>query len=110
MKRALLLAVALWSASASAQSTRELRLRAADLTYNLDHDEAIALLRQAVAADPNDPLNHRALASAVWLDILFKRGAVTVDVLILATGFHGFRGLENHGFITSTIRSRSGLG
>jgi tetratricopeptide (TPR) repeat protein len=65
--------------AAPAQSARDLRGRAADLTYNLDHDEAIRLLRQAVAAEPNDPANHRALASTIWLDILFKRGAVTVD-------------------------------
>ena len=65
--------------SAGAQTTAELRARAADATYNLDHDEALGLLRQAVARDPNDPANHRALASAIWLDILFKRGAVTVD-------------------------------
>jgi tetratricopeptide (TPR) repeat protein len=58
---------------------RELRARAADLTYNLDHDEAVGLLRRAVAAEPNDPANHRALASTIWLNILFKRGAVTVD-------------------------------
>src|SRR5258708_26697318 len=58
---------------------RELRARAADLTYNLDPDEAVALLRRAVAAEPNDPANHRALASTIWLNILFKRGAVTVD-------------------------------
>ncbi len=66
-------------AAAAAQSPRELRERASDLVYNLDHEEAIRLLRQAVAADPNDPANHRALASAVWLLILFQRGAVTVD-------------------------------
>jgi tetratricopeptide (TPR) repeat protein len=65
--------------AAAAQSSRELRERAADLVYNLDHEEAIRLLRQAVAADPNDSANHRALASAIWLLILFKRGAVTVD-------------------------------
>jgi tetratricopeptide (TPR) repeat protein len=66
-------------AAVPAQPSRELRERAADLVYNLDHAEAIALLRRAVAADPNDPANHRALASALWLDILFQRGAVTVD-------------------------------
>ena len=65
--------------SAGQSSSRELRQRASDLVYNLDHDGAIALLRQAVAQDPNDSVNHRALASALWLDILFKRGAVTVD-------------------------------
>ncbi len=78
---AMLLALALppFPIAARAQSARELRERAADLTYNLDHDEAIRVLRQAVAAEPGDPANHRALASTLWLDILFKRGAVTVD-------------------------------
>jgi tetratricopeptide (TPR) repeat protein len=81
MMTALLLALILplTAAAAPGQSTRELRQRAADLTYNLDHDEAIKLLRQAVAAEPDDPANHRALASTIWLDILFLRGAVTVD-------------------------------
>src|SRR5688572_24120353 len=61
------------------QTARELRQQASDLVYNLDHEQAIRLLRQAVDADPNDSGNHRALASAVWLLILFQRGAVTVD-------------------------------
>ena len=65
--------------NARAQTSRELRDRAADLTYNLDHDEAIRLLRQAIAANPNEAANHRALASTIWLQILFKGGAVTVD-------------------------------
>ena len=61
------------------QSPRDLRARAADLSYNLDHDQALALLHEAVTADPGDTASHRALASALWLDLLFKRGAVTVD-------------------------------
>jgi tetratricopeptide (TPR) repeat protein len=65
--------------SASPQTNQELRDRAADLVYNLDHDAAIAVLRQAIAATPDDSSNHRALASAIWLKILFLRGAVTVD-------------------------------
>ena len=77
---------ALWlppsQAAARPQSSRDLRDRATDLTYNLDHDEAIRLLRQAVAADPGDTANHRALASTIWLNILFKRGAVTVDTYL----------------------------
>jgi tetratricopeptide (TPR) repeat protein len=76
---ALLFSLTLAMPSAGAQSARELRERAADLSYNLDHEEAMRLLRQAVAAEPNDARNHRALASTVWLEILFKRGAVTVD-------------------------------
>lgn len=77
---AMLLAFSLASAAlSSAQSPRELRERAADFTYNLDHDEAMRLLRQAIAAEPNEPAHHRALASTIWLKILFSRGAVTVD-------------------------------
>jgi tetratricopeptide (TPR) repeat protein len=71
---------AMTSLGAAAQgSSRELRERASDLVYNLDHEAAIGVLRQAVAQNPDDSVNHRALASAIWLDILFKRGAVTVD-------------------------------
>jgi tetratricopeptide (TPR) repeat protein len=66
-------------APAAAQTTRELRDRATDFAYNLDHDEAIRLLRQAIAQEPSNPANHRALASTLWLNILFRRGAVTVD-------------------------------
>lgn len=75
----LVLATSVVSATAPAQPVRELRERAADLTYNLDHEDAIRLLRQAVAMEPNSSINHRALASSIWLEILFKRGAVTVD-------------------------------
>ena len=76
---ALLLSLIAVPPTTAAQSSRELRDRASDLVYNLDHEEAIRVLRQAVAADPNDSANHRALASALWLLILFQRGAVTVD-------------------------------
>jgi tetratricopeptide (TPR) repeat protein len=57
----------------------EIRARAADLVYNLDHAEAAQLLRKAVNDAPDIAANHRALASAIWLDILYRRGAVTVD-------------------------------
>ncbi|MEO6235702.1 MAG: hypothetical protein ABIQ52_01820 [Vicinamibacterales bacterium] len=78
---AVLLALLLPSNSIAAPqaSPRELRERASVLTYNLDHDEAIRLLRQAVALDPRDSASHRALASTIWLNILFRGGAVTVD-------------------------------
>jgi tetratricopeptide (TPR) repeat protein len=62
-----------------AQSGKELRQQASDLRYNLDYEQALSVLRQAVAKDPADPANHRALASAIWVNILFRRGAVTVD-------------------------------
>jgi hypothetical protein len=76
---ALVLSFLLHAAATDAQTNRELRDRATDLAYNLDHDEAMRLLRQAVAAGPDDPANHRALAATIWLNILFQRGAVTVD-------------------------------
>jgi tetratricopeptide (TPR) repeat protein len=62
-----------------AQTARELRDQATVLTYNLDHADAARLLRRAIALEPNNPANHRALAATLWLDILFQRGAVTVD-------------------------------
>jgi len=65
--------------SARGQTATELRDRAEQFAYNLDHEEAQRLLRQAVATEPNNPRNHRALASSIWLNILFRRGAVTVD-------------------------------
>jgi tetratricopeptide (TPR) repeat protein len=69
----------LLAAPVRGQSTRELRDRATDLAYNLDHDDAVRLLRQAITASPNEAANHRALAATLWLNILFQRGAVTVD-------------------------------
>jgi hypothetical protein len=57
----------------------ELRQEALELAYNLDHEAAIALMKQAVAAAPTDPAPHRTLASVLWLNMLYRRGAVTVD-------------------------------
>jgi tetratricopeptide (TPR) repeat protein len=65
--------------AAQPESARALRAEAFDLAYNLDHDEAIARLRRGVAEAPDDPAAHRALAAILWLNMLFQRGAVTVD-------------------------------
>jgi hypothetical protein len=56
-----------------------LRREAFELAYNLDHDQALQKLRQAIAANPSDAAAHRAIASILWLNMLFVRGAVTVD-------------------------------
>ena len=64
---------------AAVASSEELRLRGLDLACNLDHDQALELLRRAVALSPDDPAPHRSLAAVLWLNILFRRGAVTVD-------------------------------
>src|SRR5215207_2738075 len=66
-------------AAAGAADSTALRREAFALAYNLDHEQAIARLRQAVAENPSDPAAHRALASILWLHMLFVRGAVTVD-------------------------------
>jgi tetratricopeptide (TPR) repeat protein len=80
-----LFTLVLWSSLAAVPqaATRDesalVRARAFDLVYNLDHDEAITLLRKEIAVHPDDPALHRALASVLWLHVLFLRGAVTVD-------------------------------
>jgi tetratricopeptide (TPR) repeat protein len=53
--------------------------RAYRAVYSLDFEEATALARQAVAADPEAARSHRALASVLWLRMAFARGAMTVD-------------------------------
>jgi tetratricopeptide (TPR) repeat protein len=55
------------------------RAQAAEACYNLDYAQALDFLRQAAAAAPDDPANHSAIASTLWQEILFRRGAVTVD-------------------------------
>ncbi|MEP6917522.1 MAG: hypothetical protein ABJC89_17860, partial [Acidobacteriota bacterium] len=62
-----------------AATATELRKQALDLAYNLDHEQALALLRRAIALAPDDPAPHRSLANVLWLNMLFRRGAVTVD-------------------------------
>ncbi len=63
----------------ASRESEALSARGYDLAYNLDHAEAAALFRQAVAADPADPAAARGLATITWLHILFRRGTVTTD-------------------------------
>jgi tetratricopeptide (TPR) repeat protein len=65
-------------ARANREST-ELRARATNELYNLDHARALASFRAAVAADPQDPAALRGLAIGLWLNISFGRGNMTVD-------------------------------
>ena len=60
-------------------ASEALRAKAANHTYNLEHDLALATFRQAVAADPQDAGAYRGLASSLWLSITFRRGNMTVD-------------------------------
>jgi tetratricopeptide (TPR) repeat protein len=56
-----------------------LRARAADAFYNLDRERAVAIYREAIAADPDDAAAHRGLASALWMAETFRLGTMTVD-------------------------------
>lgn len=53
--------------------------RAYEYAYNLDHNEAMAILKKAAEDHPNDADAHRNVAIVTWLNILFRRGSVTVD-------------------------------
>ena len=56
-----------------------LRARALDFGFNLDHAEALATFKAAIAADPGDPAAHRLTAASLWIHALFQQGAVTAD-------------------------------
>ena len=73
------LAAALASPALGNPESEALRAKAANHTYNLEHDLALAAFRQAVAADPQDAGAFRGLASSLWLSITFTRGNMTVD-------------------------------
>src|SRR3954462_7150031 len=60
-------------------ASEALRAKAANHTYNLEHDLALATFREAAAADPQDSGAWRGVASALWLSITFRRGNMTVD-------------------------------
>jgi hypothetical protein len=80
--RAVAAAAAIVAVAAPALGNPEseaLRAKAANYTYNLEHDLAQTAFRQAVAADPSDAGAYRGLASSLWLSITFRRGNMTVD-------------------------------
>lgn len=74
-----LLSLTLTLAAAAPAAQQPASARAYDLAYNLDHDEAIALLKKAAEQNPNDADANRHVAIVTWLNILFQRGSVTVD-------------------------------
>src|ERR1043165_2703799 len=73
------LIVALAAPAHANPASAALRSKAANATYNLDHDVALATFREAVAADPQDAAAYRGLATSFWLSITFRRGNMTVD-------------------------------
>jgi tetratricopeptide (TPR) repeat protein len=71
--------VAAPSAGAANPQSETLRVRAASELYNLNCDRALAIYREAVAADPADAAAQRGLAGALWIDESLRRGTMTVD-------------------------------
>ena len=63
----------------TAVTTAMLRARALEQGYNLDYADAIATFRHAIAIDPDDADAHRLAAAAIWMQILFDQGAITVE-------------------------------
>jgi tetratricopeptide (TPR) repeat protein len=75
------LLLALAPAPAVHANPRSVELRKAGFVhaYNLDHDQAVAAFRAAIEADPSDPGAYRAMAAIAWLNLLYRRGSVSVD-------------------------------
>lgn len=55
------------------------RARGLAFGYNLDHAEALAAFKEAIAADPSDPTAYRLAAGVAWIALLFEQGAITID-------------------------------
>lgn len=71
-----------WPAAAPAQRNSAVKTGADAIyseAYNLNYDEATRLARNLVAAHPEESAAHRALATVVWMHLLFDRGAFTID-------------------------------
>ena len=66
------------AARGPASAARQLQI-AVDLAYNLDHDQALAVLEQAMRDHPDDAALPRAHATLTWLNLLFRRGMVLVE-------------------------------
>jgi tetratricopeptide (TPR) repeat protein len=75
---AALVAVCLLSQGAvtAQQTTWE---RVFDLAYNLDYPEAYAEGNRLIAEKPNDPTSYRAVATVAWMEMVFRRGAASID-------------------------------
>lgn len=65
--------------SAGPGTAAALRARGLDLGYNLDHAEALATFREAIAADPDAPAGYRLAAATTWIALLFEQGVITVE-------------------------------
>ena len=63
----------------SRQTADALRARGIELSFNLDHAEALAVLREAIAADPANIAGYRVLGTTIWANTLLEQGAITAE-------------------------------
>ncbi|HYE88969.1 MAG TPA: tetratricopeptide repeat protein [Vicinamibacterales bacterium] len=75
----LVLAALLLSSAQSPADAAALRARGVELSFNLDHADALIAFRDAIKADPDHLAGYRLLTAALWADALFKNGAITAD-------------------------------
>ena len=61
------------------QTASELRAKGIELSFNLDHAEALVVLREAIAADPASLAGYRVLATTVWANTLLEQGAIAAE-------------------------------
>ena len=76
---ALAFTVVTGATAAANERSEALRREAYAAAYNLDHDRAIDLFQQAIAADPTDAAAYRGAAAVNWLQVLFLRCTVLVE-------------------------------
>jgi len=62
-----------------ASTAAAFRTKGLELGYNLDYDDALIAFRSAIAADPTNPAAYRLVAATMWINALFRQGAVMAD-------------------------------
>jgi tetratricopeptide (TPR) repeat protein len=67
------------AAASARQGADALRARGLELSFNLDHAEALAVFRESITADPDNLAGYRLMAAALWADALFRHGAVSAE-------------------------------
>jgi tetratricopeptide (TPR) repeat protein len=85
---AVVAALSLATAGAARQASRTLQpgygyspelIRCFDTAYQLDFPEALDIANQEIAKHPTAPNAYRAIATVIWLKMLFARGGTFID-------------------------------
>jgi hypothetical protein len=60
--------------------SRVRRARALELGCNLDHTDALATFKAAIAADPDAAAGYRLAAATIWITLLFDQAVLRRDM------------------------------